>query len=271
MRMDLGTVRAATHAAAIAALAAFCTACDTASQDAAPSSAAATASVSSGAAADLSAAIAELESAIAATELELERLQAFDELENLAGVYGHYVDKSRQDDIADLFTEDGVVEILGRGVFIGQDRVRQYMHNLGPVGPRQGSLFNHMHLQPVIHVSPDGRSANVRSRLFVMFGIYESNAQWGAGVYENVLVKQDGVWKFKYLHAYQTFYTNYEDGWAKRSSGIFAPYDRLPPDRPQSVAYDPYPAAFVPPFHYVNPVSGRSDHYADASWRDSGE
>jgi hypothetical protein len=94
-----------------------------------------------------------------------------------------------------------------------------------------------------------------------MFSILNTNAQWGSGIYENEFVKQDGIWKFKYLHAYQTFYTNYEDGWAKRASPIFAPYERLPPDGPQSVAYDPYPAAFVPPFHYANPVSGRMDHY----------
>jgi hypothetical protein len=216
--------------------------------------------------AGLTAAIADLEAAIAAAELEVERLKSFDELENLAGVYGHYVDKSMQDDIADLFTSDGVVEILGRGVYLGQDRVREYMHNLGPVGPQDGALFNHMHLQPIIHVSEDNRTANVRSRLFVMFGILDANAQWGAGVYENTLINEDGVWKFDYLHAYQTFYTNYEDGWAKRASAIFAPYDRLPPDLPQSVPYDPYPAAFVPPFHYVNPVSGRDDHYAPAEW-----
>jgi hypothetical protein len=215
----------------------------------------------------VAAAIAELENAVAAAKLELTRLKDTDELHNIAAAYGHYVDKSRQDDIADLFTADGVAEILGRGVFVGQDRVRQYMHNLGPVGPRDGALFNHMHLQPVVDVSPDGRSAHVRSRLFVMFGIHQTNAQWGSGVYENVLVKEDGVWKFKYLHAYQTFYTNYEDGWAKRSSAIFAPYERLPPDRPQSVPYAPYPAAFVPPFHYRNPVSGRADHYADPSLR----
>jgi len=213
-------------------------------------------------------AIVELENAVAAAKLELTRLRDVEELENIAAAYGHYVDKSRQDDIADLFTADGVVEILGRGVFIGQDRVRQYMHNLGPVGPRDGALFNHMHLQPVVDVAPDGLTAHVRSRLLVMFGIHQTNAQWGSGVYENVLVKEDGVWKFKYLHAYQTFYTNYEDGWAKRSSGIFAPYERLPPDQPQSVPYSPYPAAFVAPFHYRNPVSGRADHYADPSWRD---
>jgi hypothetical protein len=206
-------------------------------------------------------AIRELEAAVASARVRVERLKDFDEIENLASVYGHYVDKSMQDDIADLFTSDGIVEILGRGVYYGQDRVRQYMHNLGPVGPRDGALFNHMHLQPVIHVSEDGTRARVRSRLLVMFGIQNVNAQWGAGVYENELVKEDGVWKFEYLHAYQTFYTNYEDGWAKRASGIFAPYDRLPPDGPQSVAYAPYPAAFVPPFHYVNPVSGRTDHF----------
>lgn len=207
------------------------------------------------------AAIADLETAIGAAELRLQRLRDYDEIGNLAGIYGHYVDKSMQDDIADLFTGDGIVEILGRGVFYGQDRVRQYMHNLGPVGPREGALFNHMHLQPVIHVSDDGTKASVRSRLLVMFGIENVNAQWGAGVYENELVKVDGVWKLDYLHAYQTFYTLYEDGWAKRASGIFAPYDRLPPDGPQSVTYDPYPAAFVPPFHYVNPVTSRDDHF----------
>jgi hypothetical protein len=214
------------------------------------------------------AAVTALESAVSAARLELTRLRDVEELENIAAAYGHYVDKSRQDDIADLFTADGVVEILGRGVFVGQERVRQYMHNLGPVGPRDGALFNHMHLQPVVDVAPDGLTAHVRSRLLVMFGIQDTNAQWGSGVYENVLVKEGGVWKFKYLHAYQTFYTNYEDGWAKRSSGIFAPYERLPPDQPQSVPYAPYPAAFVPPFHYRNPVSGRTDHYADPTWRD---
>lgn len=218
--------------------------------------------------ADLAAAIAALEVEVARARLEVERLRDFDTLENIAGVYGYYVDKNMHDDVADLFAEDSVVEILGRGVFIGQERVREYMHNLSPLGPRRGSLFNHMHLQPVIHVSPDGRTADVRARALIMFGIENANAQWGAGVYENQLVKEDGIWKLEYLHSYQTFYTLYEDGWAKVASPMFAPYDRLPPDRPQSVPYDPYPAAFVPPFHYVNPVSGREDHYADSALRE---
>ena len=226
---------------------------------------------------ELAATIADLENAVAAAKQEVQRLKDVDDLENLASIYGHYVDESRHDDVADLFAPSGVVEILGRGVFIGEARVREYMRNLSPglVGPRDGALFNHMHLQPVIDVAPDGKTAYTRSRLFVMFGLANAanperaNAQWGDGVYENVAVKEDGIWKFKYLHGYQTFYTNYEDGWAKKASAIFSPYDRLPPDRPQSVPYSPYPAAFVPPFHHRNPVSGRADHYADPNWRDS--
>ncbi len=197
-----------------------------------------------------------LEAAVAEAASRVERLADVDALENLSGIYGFYVDMSMHDDVADLFHEDGVVEILGRGVFEGLDRVREYMHNLGPVGPRPGRLFNHMHLQPVITIAPDGMSAQARSRLFVMFGILGTNAQYGAGIYENDFIKEDGVWKLDYLHGYQTFYTLYEEGWAERASAIFAPYPQLPPDRPQSVAYDPYPAAFVPPFHYSNPVTG---------------
>jgi outer membrane murein-binding lipoprotein Lpp len=210
---------------------------------------------------ELAASIAALELAVAEAERKVERLKDFDAIENLSGAYGHYVDESMQDDIADLFAPNGIVEILGRGVYYGQDRVREYMHNLGPVFQQPGRLFNHMHLQPVIHIAQDGLTANARSRIIIMFSILDTNAQWGSGIYENEFVKQDGVWKFDYLHAYQTFYTNYEDGWAKRASAIFAPYERLPPDGPQSVPYDPYPAAFVPPFHYANPVSGRMDYY----------
>jgi len=241
--------------AIVVSLALACAACD---------------SGSSAGDAETLAAITDLENAVADAQREVDRLKDVDDLENLAGIYGHYVDKSRHDDVADLFAPEGVVEILGRGVFIGQDRVREYMRNLTPgnVGPREGSLFNHMHEQPVVDVSPDGDTAHVRSRLFVMFGIMNASAQWGDGIYENVFVKQDGVWKLDYLHAYQTFYTNYEDGWAKKASAIFAPYERLPPDRPQSVPYAPYPAAFVPPFHYRNPVSGRADHYKDPTWQD---
>lgn len=205
---------------------------------------------------NLAADIRLLEAAVSAAELEVERLRDVEEIENLMSAYGYYVDKSMHDDVSDLFADDATLEILGRGVFYGIERIRAYMHNFGDVGPKDGNLFNHMPIQHVVTVAPDGRTALARARLFVMFGIVNVAGQFGEGTYENELVKEDGVWKFKYLHAYQGHYTIYEDGWAKKASGIFAPYERFPPDDPQSVEYDPYPAAFVPPFHYENPVTG---------------
>jgi len=198
---------------------------------------------------------AALEAQVRALELKLDRLQSALDVENLNATYGFYVDKSMQDAISALFSEDSTLEILGRGVFIGRDRVYEYMRRLG--APQAGSLFNHMQLQPFVSISPDGTTAQMRTRLFVMFGVVDRAAQWGEGIYENTFVKENGVWKYKNLHGYQTFYTNYDSGWAKHSAGMFAPFAGYPPDLPQSVAYEAYPALFTPPFHYRNPVTGR--------------
>lgn len=199
--------------------------------------------------------VAELEAQVRALELQVDRLQAAVDVENLNATYGYYVDKSMQDAISALFAEDSTLEILGRGVFIGRDRVYEYMRRLG--APQAGSLFNHMQLQPIVTISADGTSAEMRTRLFVMFGANGRAAQWGEGIYENTFVKQNGVWKYKNLHGYQTYYTNYDQGWAKHSAGMFDPFPGYPPDMPQSVTYAPYPAAFIPPFHYRHPVTGR--------------
>jgi len=199
--------------------------------------------------------VAALEAQVRALELELDRLQSAVDVENLNASYGFYVDKSMQDAISALFTEDSTLEILGRGVFIGRDRVYEYMRRLG--APQTGSLFNHMQLQPFVSISPDGTSAQMRTRLFVMFGTVDRAAQWGEGIYENTFVKENGVWKYKTLHGYQTYYTNYDSGWAKHSAGMFVPFAGYPPDLPQSVAYEAYPALFTPPFHYPHPVTGR--------------
>jgi hypothetical protein len=199
--------------------------------------------------------VAELEAQVRALELQVDRLQAAVDVENLNSTYGYYVDKSMQDAISALFAEDSTLEILGRGVFIGRDRVYEYMRRLG--APQAGSLFNHMQLQPIVTISADGTSAQMRTRLFVMFGANGRAAQWGEGIYENTFVRENGVWKYKNLHGYQTYYTNYDQGWAKHSAGMFDPFPGYPPDMPQSVTYAPYPAEFTPPFHYRHPVTGR--------------
>jgi SnoaL-like domain len=49
----------------------------------------------------------------------------------LQRTYGYLVDKNLWTQIADLFTDDGTLEIGGRGVFVGKARVLQYLKLLG--------------------------------------------------------------------------------------------------------------------------------------------
>jgi hypothetical protein len=182
------------------------------------------------------------------TRLEDERA-----IENLQRSYGYYVDKARWHDAADLFADNGTLEIGGRGVFVGKARVLQYLTWLAPEGLVRGKLFNHLQLQPVVHVSDDGKSAKGRWRFLAEVGEHQKQARWGAGVYENEYVKENGVWKIKTLHAYFRFYTPYEDGWGKTALPNTRPEKDLPPDRPPTEVYESYPSVFVPAFHYKSP------------------
>ena len=197
---------------------------------------------------------ARLEAQVRALELKLARLKAVDEVENVQSIYGYYVDMSMADPTAALFADDATLEILQRGVYVGRDRIYEYMRRLGL--PTRNRMFTHMLQQPVIHVSEDGSRAHLRGRLFELFGMYDAQAQWAEATYENSYVRDHGIWKIQTFNAWQTFYAPYEVSWSGQSLPMNY-YPTYPPDLPHSIQYEPYPAVFVAPFHYRNPVSGK--------------
>jgi hypothetical protein len=212
---------------------------------------------------DPEAALAALRPRLAAVESRAEHVEDVNEIDNLQGSYGYYTDKMLWDEVIDLFADDGTLEIGPSGVYVGKDSIRRYLDSLsgGRQGPLEGVLYDHFQLQPIVTVAPDGRTAQGRWRLFLMTGVSGSGSggNWGEGVYENEYVKQDGVWKIQKLHWYATFVAPYEGGWkdtGKEAVDAYALGKGVTPDRPSSVAYEPYPGVFVPPFHYPNPVSG---------------
>ncbi len=174
---------------------------------------------------------------------------------NLQASYGYYVDKTLWDQAADLFAPEGTLEIAGRGLFKGQDRVRQYLHRLPSL--EYGTVFNHMQLQPVIHIAEDGQTAKGRWRTFMQVGWLGREARWGEATYENDYVKQDGVWKIAKLHGFITYYVEYDKGWSHGGVPLLGPIKGLEPDEPSTIAYEAFPSVFIPPYHYDNPVSGR--------------
>jgi hypothetical protein len=192
----------------------------------------------------------------AALERDLGMLEDLNAIKRLHRTYGFYTDKQLWTAAADLFAAGGTIEVGGRGVYVGRGRVLEFLRTNGPEFPQPKRLFDHMQLQPIVTIAADGRSAKGRWHVFAQEAVHGEYANWGLGVLENEYVKEDGVWKISREHFFTTMYTPYEAGWGKEAIPNAGPSAELPPDRPPSVEYEAYPAAFVVPFHYENPVTG---------------
>ena len=210
-------------------------------------------------AADTGKTIAALEAKIAETKARIALARDYDQIENLENSYGYYVDKNLWDNVADLFAKDGsTMELAQRGYYVGQDRIRAFLHDFGgKEGPSVNRLGVHAQFQPVINVAPDGKTAKVRIRLLQIMGQAGGRGTLGGGVYENELVKDQGVWKFKTVHVYNTFTASYDDGPARSRGGLPGPSKRLPPDGPPTLVFQAFPVVENLPIHFKNPVTGR--------------
>ncbi len=179
-------------------------------------------------------------------------------IENLHAMYGYYLATLEWDALTDLWAPEGTIEIALRGVYTGKPAVRRNLNLYGQQGLDDGVLHNHMQYQPVIDVAPDGQSAKMRSRAFSMMGNYGKNGTWMGGIYENTYVKRDGVWRIESDHVINSYFAPYDVGWkdlpARDAPGITG---SNPPDAPPTVHFEMYPRSFLPPFHYVNPVTGK--------------
>jgi hypothetical protein len=170
------------------------------------------------------------------------------EICNLQAAYGYYVDKGRWDEAAALFATDGTLELAGRGVYVGRERVRQYLKHLPPYG--RGVLYNHMQLQPVIHIDSAAGTAKGRWRSFMMVGALGAEARWGEATYENQYRLEDGKWRIALLHGYMNLYTDYEQGWHKGGVKLLRSIQGLTPDHPPTMDYEAYPEPVLAPYHY---------------------
>ncbi len=191
---------------------------------------------------------------LGALDHQLSRLDDIAAIKNLQATYGYYLATLEWDALAEKFAHDGTIEIAMRGVYVGNASIRRSLNLYGRQGLDHGVLHNHMQIQPVIHVADDGKTAQLRSRAFSMMGNAGKSGQWMGGIYENVLIKEDGVWKFSRDHVMNTYFTPYEVGWKdlapRPPPGIT---ESNPPDRPPTLHFEMYPKSFLPPFHYPDP------------------
>jgi hypothetical protein len=202
--------------------------------------------------------LADMQRKADAVTREAQLLRDEKDIEKLTRGFGYYLDKKMWDQVVALFADDATFELGQNGVYAGKASIRHALDQFGPQGLQHGELFNHMLLQPVVHVSDDGNTAKARWRGFNQAGVFGKRAVWGEGIYENEYVKQDGAWKIGKLHYFNSFTTPYEQGWAKEVMPSRREVAKgFEPDLPPSVTYEAFPQYFVPPFHYPNPVTDR--------------
>ncbi len=193
--------------------------------------------------------------------------------------YGYYIDMCLYDEACELFADDAEVRFLN-GIYRGKAGARRlycdWFRNLftnGHNGPVYGFLLDHFQLQDIVDVSADGKSAKGRFRALLLAGQHETKKErignnfpaqcWEAGVYENLYVKERGVWKIKLLNYNMLWQADYEPGWAKSGVHLPAltklfPEDPRGPDALLPSVPNTWPHTRVVPFHYAHPVTGKA-------------
>jgi hypothetical protein len=205
------------------------------------------------------------------------RLNDQAEVTNLQDTYGYATDRKLWDQATDLFAEDGTLELGLQGVYVGKASIRHALDQFGPQGLRTGELNDHVYLQTLVSVAPDGHTAKARGVELIMSRVAGGasatdalNGELSEGVFENTFVKQEGVkqdgaWKIQSVHFYPRMIVDATLGWAKSAKPAPGPSKEFPPERPPTISYEAYPKFAVTPFHFDNPVTGKPPQYPESA------
>ena len=162
---------------------------------------------------------------LARQRLEIERVQAARECENLINKLEHYAETGRWDDVANLFalkTPGVSAEELGFDGYEGGKAVWEDWALGHKSGWRPGFLCVNTTTTTVVEVAKDCQTAKM---VFVSPGIEtsERSGKWQAywiwcklGV---DFTKEDGKWKIWHYHVYGIFTTPYEKSWTEGAKG----------------------------------------------------
>jgi hypothetical protein len=207
-----------------------------------------------------------LEAKLASMQREVNLIEDRKAIERLQQLWGHYVSEGMATEAAALFSASPVasIEYAQQGVYLGRARIEAFLKASG-ARLQPGELRETPVMQAVIHIAADGLSAKGRWRSLVMGGIHGQDGTWQEGPYENEYIKEKGVWRISRLHWYMTVNGSYDKGWHRQSFPITGPLRDLPPDQPPSVVYQSFPSFFLPPFHFLHPVTGKPVAWDDTS------
>jgi hypothetical protein len=178
---------------------------------------------------------------LAAANHRIGLLEDKNEIERLQYAYGYFIDNRMFREMADLFADDGWIEIGGRGRYCGRERIHAFLLEAlggGRWGLIENEVINHVQQQLLITVDDDRTHARARARAEV-----QGNSPPDAptflladGIYENDYVKDGGRWKIQGIRVTMTYYVALERARIWFSSA--PPSETMPPDRPSEPAVE---------------------------------
>jgi len=235
------------------------------------------------------------ETRLAAARLKLNISKGYDAVENASGTLGYYLDDFLWDEYSQTLADNGT-RPQSDGFYVGRDHsyramTQSHISHPSETNPRD-AIRLHLRTQPVIDVNADGKSAKIRTRMFLYFANSVNAGAWNSGMYPNdTAVLEDGVWKMEIAGVIDETYfnsRNYKEGWANPPAdgrrgpapgeeGPAAPRSKwfngitgginFPPDIPWTMFSDfrrkdfsttNWPEIKPMWFAYRNPVSGRT-------------
>ena len=193
-------------------------------------------------------------------ELRLAALEDVEAIRRLQYMYGYYIDLRLWDEMAGLFADEGAaIEIGQRGRYEGRTAIRRFLHEVlgqGRAGLNKNEFVNHIQLQGVVSVQPDGRHAQGRFRALIQGSPPPGGDRLllAEGVYENTYRKEDGQWRIAQLWWVPTFYVQLP-GYDSVAFDSGPANGALPPQGASAPVHAALGRRF-PPFHYRHPATG---------------
>jgi hypothetical protein len=199
---------------------------------------------------------------LAEARRRLARSMAYDGTENVSSAYGYYIDDFQWPQLGAIFAEKGNKQSPFAGYYMGRERIAKAATTMwGTSAPARSGISFHWRTQLVVNVAADGRSANLRTRLFQPRTGKEKSAPgqfYGAslssGMYPNdQTVLENGIWRLWSLEIDEHYFNM--AGWKGGWSGV----KPKPPGSPR-----PPPSKLValfPPDILMTELGRRAEHF----------
>ena len=149
-------------------------------------------------------------------EERVQRLEDIEAIRSMKMAYARYCDDDyRAEEIAELFTQDGVWDGGVFGVYNGRDAVRDFFANIS----KQITFALHYNVNHEVDIAPSGTEATGHV-LFLGTHTIDGRAMFLGITYDDRYRKIDGRWYFSVMKLNVHYVTPYESGWVKEPMAV---------------------------------------------------